>query len=221
MDLSRARTLCVAVAAMTVCGCSTTLGALFGASVTEVEPRAMSHDLQLSSVPEGARVVRIEGDRRQELGVTPLQTALDYEDDVTLQRVGARTFWIGAATDVLLTFAGAEAAWSIAGDGNGSAQTIVPWSIFSVLCAVMVADVVYGAIRLTRDPVEISHEKRERWFRFALEKEGHPSITARIDVPLVGSRVELPLDGDKALALNHQGSPLEIELTKSATSSKL
>ncbi len=64
----------------------------------------------------------------------------------------ARTFWIGSSIDVLLSLAGAEAAWSITGDGDSRAQKVVPWAVYSALAALMVADVAVNAVRLSEAP---------------------------------------------------------------------
>src|SRR5688572_21730811 len=91
--------LSLAISLLPGCGLLFQLYSGYDREETTVEK--VTHTLKINSLPRGAEVQELDGDRRVVLGTTPVQKKIEYQRELTVVRPnGMAPFWIGTIVDL-------------------------------------------------------------------------------------------------------------------------
>lgn len=200
-------------------GCGLLFQLYAGYDEEETQTEKATHTILVSSLPRGAQVSELVGDRRVSLGITPLEKKVDFEREVDLQRPASmKPFWIGTAVDLLAVIGAGILVSSVIAplvDNEDDKKAI--WGIYANLPIALLAEAAVGGIVGGRPATVVKRRDLPEGIDLALSRPGGAEIQAHIEIPAAGSRLTIPLDPLAARAMNRVGAPVTLIVAKTSS----
>jgi hypothetical protein len=213
------RLICLALFATTLPGCGLLFQLYAGYDREETRIEDATHNLKIYSLPRGARVEELDGDRRVSLGATPAEKKITYQQEVTVMRPASMLpFWLGTALDAALVVSAGLAVGNVINprlEHDRDRQFV--WGIYSNLVIGLIAEAVVGGIVGGRPPVVVKRKDLPVGIDLSLQRPGGVEIQAHLEVPGVGERLTIPLDPAAARSMNRVGGAVTLIVARTST----